>query len=295
MNQPQATSETIDVNGARGVSPAAQSPESARPTTSNRLKKKKRRPGEDHLIRAASIATAVLLWVLGSVILPTSVLPGPVVVIEQLGKNIASGEIWPHLGVTLGRVVFAFVVALVVASVLGVLMGMYSRVEKFFDSWLVIGMTIPALVTIIVVFMTVGMNETGTVVAAALVTIPMLTVNVWEGVKGIDTRLIDMAKAFRNSRLTIVRSVVLPQLAPTLLASARFGLGLVWKMILFIELLGRSNGVGYQVQHYYMLFNMTQVLAYALGFLVIMLVIEMGIFGFIEHKLFHWRKTLSNS
>ena len=289
VTHPQVTRE------ATGASSGPAAGEKAQALSLPRAKKKQRRPGEDHLIRLASIVTVVLLWVLGSVILPSSVLPGPVVVIQQLGQNMASGDIWPHLIVTLTRVISAFFVAMLVASVLGVLMGMYSRVEKFFDSWLVIGMTIPALVTIIVVFMTVGMNETGTVVAAALVTIPMLTVNVWEGVKGIDTRLIDMAKAFRNSRMTIVRSVVLPQLAPTLLASARFGLGLVWKMILFIELLGRSDGVGYQVQHYYMLFNMTQVLAYALGFLVIMLVIEMGIFGFIEHKLFHWRKTLSNS
>ncbi|WP_168220029.1 MULTISPECIES: ABC transporter permease [unclassified Salinibacterium] len=254
-----------------------------------------RRLSGDHLTRTASVITLLLLWMLGSMLLPSTVLPGPVLVVEQLIKIMANGDIWPHLVVTLGRVVGAFCVAMIVASVLGVLMGMNSRIEKFFDSWLVIGMTIPALVTIIVVFMTVGMNETGTIVAAALVTIPMLTVNVWEGVKSIDSRLIDMAKAFRNSRFTIIRSVVLPQLAPTLLASARFGLGLVWKMILFIELLGRSDGVGYQVQHYYMLFNMTQVLAYAIGFLIIMLVIEMGIFGFIEHKLFHWRRSPSKS
>lgn len=279
---------TATAGPTAGTDLQSQAAASARPSLLRRL-------SGDHLTRTASVITLLLLWMLGSLLLPSTVLPGPVVVVEQLVGIMANGDIWPHLIVTLGRVVGAFCVAMIVASVLGVLMGMNAHIEKFFDSWLVIGMTIPALVTIIVVFMTVGMNETGTVVAAALVTIPMLTVNVWEGVKSIDSRLIDMAKAFRNSRLTIIRSVVLPQLAPTLLASARFGLGLVWKMILFIELLGRSDGVGYQVQHYYMLFNMTQVLAYALGFLVIMLVIEMGIFGFIEHRLLHWRRTPSRS
>ncbi|HWH97569.1 MAG TPA: ABC transporter permease subunit [Pseudolysinimonas sp.] len=176
-----------------------------------------------------------------------------------------------------------------VASTLGILMGMFDRVAKFFEIWLIVGITVPSLVTIIIIFMIVGLNEQGTIIAAAMPSIALLTINVWEGIKSVDTKTISMARAFRVPRSVVIRQVVVPQVAPTIMASARFGLGLVWKMILFIELLGRSDGVGYQIEFNYRLFNMTQVLAWALSFLVIMLVIEIGIFGFIEKKLFHWR------
>ena len=69
-------------------------------------------------------------------------------------------------------------------------------------------------------------------------------------------------------------------------ASARFGLGLVWKMVLFVELLGRSDGIGYQIQFYYQLFNMGGVLAHALLFLVIMLFLEIVILGRLEKRFF---------
>jgi NitT/TauT family transport system permease protein len=241
------------------------------------------------VIRAASALSLVLIWVVAAAILPSSILPGPLLVIDALATDVQTGILWPNMWVTLTRTLGAFALAMIVATVFGVVMGLNRKAERFFDTWLIVGMTMPALVTIIVVFMVVGLNETGTIIAAAAPTLAMLTINVWEGIKGIDTKLIHMARAFRVPRSRVVSSVIMPQVAPTLMASARFGLGLVWKMILFIELLGRSDGVGYQIQFNYMLFNMSQVLAWALAFLVVMLVIEIGVFGFIERKLFHWR------
>jgi NitT/TauT family transport system permease protein len=74
-----------------------------------------------------------------------------------------------------------------------------------------------------------------------------------------------------------------------MVASAKFGLGLIWKMVLFVELLGRSDGVGYRIEYYYQMFNMAEVLAHALLFLFIMLFIEIVLLGKLERHLFRWR------
>jgi NitT/TauT family transport system permease protein len=98
-----------------------------------------------------------------------------------------------------------------------------------------------------------------------------------------------MSKADHAGRLRIIASVIAPQIAPALLASARFGLGLIWKMVLFVELLGRSDGVGYKIEFYYQSFNMSEVMAYALLFVMIMLFLEIVVLGKLEHHLFKWR------
>jgi NitT/TauT family transport system permease protein len=98
-----------------------------------------------------------------------------------------------------------------------------------------------------------------------------------------------MSKAYHASPARIIRSVVAPQIAPVLFASARFGLGLIWKMVLFVELLGRSDGIGYKIEFYYQMFNMGEVLAHALLFLFIMLFIEIALLGNLEHRVFRWR------
>ena len=53
-----------------------------------------------------------------------------------------------------------------------------------------------------------------------------------------------MARAFRMAPMTRLRHVVLPQLAPQIAASARAGISLIWKIVLVVEFLGRSNGIG---------------------------------------------------
>ena len=150
-------------------------------------------------------------------------------------------------------------------------------------------MIIPSLVLILMIYMIIGLNDGAAVIAAAIPVIPIVTINIWENIKGVDGKLIDMSLVYRADRARVIRSVVAPQIAPTLFASARLRLGLVWKMVLFVELLGRSDGIGYQVEFYYQLFNMGQVLAHALLFVGIMLFIEMGVLGQFEKRFFAWR------
>ena len=56
-----------------------------------------------------------------------------------------------------------------------------------------------------------------------------------------------------------------PQLAPYLASAARSGLSLVWKIALIVELLGRPNGVGFEIGVAFQLFDVTHILAYAFG------------------------------
>jgi NitT/TauT family transport system permease protein len=117
----------------------------------------------------------------------------------------------------------------------------------------------------------------------------VLTINIWESAKAVDSKLIQMARVFKLTMPKIVRRIILPQLAAPLMASARFGLGLIWKMVLFVELLGRSNGIGYQIEYYYQLFDLGRVLEYTVFFVAVMLIIEVAVLGTIERRLFRWR------
>jgi NitT/TauT family transport system permease protein len=243
----------------------------------------------DRIIKTASVLTLIALWYFGAAMLPSSVMPAPHVVVKVLWAEMTAGPIWVDVAITLTRIAIAFSVALSAAVVLGFAMGLSRTAERYFDIWVVGGLTLPSLVVILTIFMIVGLNEKAAVIAAALPVIPILTINIWEGIKGVDPKLIDMSRAYHASRHRIIYSVIAPQIAPTLMASARFGLGLIWKMVLFVELLGRSDGIGYKIEFYYQMFNMSEVLAHALLFLFIMLFLEIVLLGKLERHLFRWR------
>ncbi|WP_157699543.1 ABC transporter permease [Pseudorhodoplanes sinuspersici] len=229
------------------------------------------------------------LWYIGSWTMSERVLPGPYAVAAVLYEAMWSGEIWGDIGITLGRIVIAFSIAMVISATLGFTMGLSHGASVFFRVWIVSFITIPALVVMLTCYMVVGLNDTAAILGAAIPIIPILTINIRDGVKGIDPKLLGMAKAFRAGRHQQIFEVVAPQVAPILVASARFGLGLIWKMVLFAEVLGRGDGIGYKIEFYYQMFNMKEVLAHALSFLLVMLFIEVVILGTLEKRIFRWR------
>src|SRR6266480_1028349 len=74
-----------------------------------------------------------------------------------------------------------------------------------------------------------------------------------------------------------------------LLPAGRCGLSLVWKIVLIVELLGRPNGVGFEIGVAFQLFDVTRILAYALAFIAVMLVIETFLVQPVERHVSRWR------
>lgn len=243
----------------------------------------------DGMITLLSVISIIAVWYLGTWAMSARVLPAPHVVAAVLFEEMQKAQIWSDMAITLGRIAAAFFIAMTVSAVLGFTMGLSHVAGVFFRVWVVCFITIPALVIMLTCYMVIGLNDKAAILGAAIPIIPILTINIRESVKGIDLKLLGMAKAFRASRQQQVFSVVAPQIAPILLASARFGLGLIWKMILFAELLGRGDGIGHRIEFFYQMFNMTQVFAHALSFLIVMLFIEVAILGTIEKRIFRWR------
>ena len=86
-----------------------------------------------------------------------------------------------------------------------------------------------------------------------------------------------------------MRHVVLPQLAPFLAAATRSGLSLVWKIVLVVELLGRPNGIGFEINIAFQVFDVALLLAYALPFTALMLLIETLVVQPFERHVSRWR------
>jgi NitT/TauT family transport system permease protein len=239
--------------------------------------------------RLGSVAGAIALWWLLAAVMPSNLLPDPWVSATTLVKNFAQGDVLPHLAITLARVVGGLGLAMAIGVPVGILMGMNERAEKVLDIWVMVGLTVPSLCYAIIAFILLGLNEAATIVAIGLTAAPTVAINLWEGVKTIDFKLVEMARIFEAGRGTVVARVLLPQVLPFIMASVRMGLGIVWKIAVLVELIGRPNGVGFKLFYWYQLADMAQVLAWTLLFTLVMLAIELGILKLVERRLFGWR------
>lgn len=238
-----------------------------------------------------SILAMILAWsILAGFADPTE-LPGPWKVLPLAASEIASGELLRHLVVTLRRVALAFFLAMTIGMVIGLLMGRSRETDRWLDPWLIVFLNLPALVTIVLCYLWIGLNEVAAVAAVAINKIPTVVVTIREGTRALDRQLDEMAIVFRMSRLARLRHIILPQLGPYIASAGRTGISLIWKIVLVVEFLGRSDGIGFKIHLYFQLFDVGMVLAYALSFVVVMLLIEVSILRPWEARATRWRRA----
>lgn len=218
-------------------------------------------------------------------------LPGPGPVMAELLDGIRSGQMIVAQAITLSRVAVSFVLAMLIGTALGILMGRARVIDEIGGPWLIIFLNLPALVVIVLCFIWIGLNEAAVIIAVVLNKVPNVVVQVREGTRALDPDLMAMARSFRFGRARTIRHVILPQLYPYLLAAARSGLALIWKIVLVVEVLGCSSGVGFEIGTRFQLFDVPGILSYALAFIVIVQLIELACLKPLERRLTDWRRS----
>lgn len=240
-------------------------------------------------LKLLSITGMVAIWAIVAASAHSANIPGPSAVATFLVREASTGALFYNVGVTLARVAAAFVISMFVGSAIGILVGRNATADRVLDPWIIVLVNLPALVVIVLCYIWIGLTEAAAVTAVALNKIPNVVITMREGARALDPKLAEMGTVFRFSRMRMIRHVVLPQLQPYFAAAGRSGLALVWKIVLVVELLGRSNGVGFEISMYFQLFDVAAILGYALAFVVVMLVIEFTVVQPLERYLTRWR------
>ena len=147
----------------------------------------------------------------------------------------------------------------------------------------------PALVVAILCYIWLGLNDFALILAVTINKVPLVAITMREGAAAIQPELLQVAKAFRLSPVTTFRKVFLPQLYPYLMAASRSGLALIWKIVLVFELLGRSNGIGFQLALNFQTLRVDRLLAYAFAFIAIVMIVEAVVTRPLERRSTRWR------
>lgn len=242
------------------------------------------------ILALLSLLLLLTLWQLLAIFLQSNTLPTPALVAQVLWQAIESGELPYHLGITLLRLIVSFTLAMLIGCALGVVLGKNQRLDAFFDNWLVIFLNIPALVTIILCYVWFGLVESAAILAVVINKLPNVIVTIREGTRALDKDLLEMAQCYRFGRRKTFIHVIWPQLHPFVMAATRSGLALIWKIILVVELLGRSNGMGYQLHLFFQLFDVASILAYTIAFVTMIQLIELLILKPLDKKAQRWRR-----
>jgi NitT/TauT family transport system permease protein len=242
------------------------------------------------LVRLFSLLVLLLVWETASRLAGLRSLPSVAAVAAVLVDEAWRGDLLQHLGVTLWRVTAAFVLAMGFGAALGLAMGRWRSFDLVLDGWIVLLLNLPALVVTVLAYVWFGLTEAAAIGAVAINKMPLVVVTMREGARSLDRDYAEMATVFRLGAWRRFRHVVVPQLAPFFVVATRSGLSLIWKIVLVVELLGRSDGIGFQIQVYFQLFDVPRILAYALSFIAVVQLVEWFVLQPLDRMVAAWRR-----
>lgn len=237
-----------------------------------------------------SLPLLILMWQAAAMVLAHRLFPGPIDVAAEAWKLTSAGPLLADMGKTLARVAVAFAIAMVLGVALGLALGRRPWLDRLFSAWLVVGLNLPAIVVAILLYIWLGLTETALVAAVVINKLPLVTVTVREGVRSLSPQFEELAAALRMGRWRRFRLVFWPQLVPFVLAAARTGLSLIWKIVLVFEVLGSDGGVGYRISVLFQFFEVAGILAYTVSFILVVLVLEYGALRPLEERAGRWRR-----
>ena len=231
------------------------------------------------------------LWEVMARVTASPLVPNVGEVLGEVRRLVVGGFALRQIGITLGRILAGFGVAFVISLVVGIAAARSVTFRRFCDPAIILGLTVPGLVWALLCVIWFGVGLTTPIVAIALGIGPVMVLHVLQGMKAVDSEIVEMAHVFKLSTRDKLIHIWIPSLTPHLIGGARVGLSLGWKVIVLVELFGLSNGVGYQLNSEFSSQNVAGVLAWTIVFWAVMVLIEYGVLQSLERASSKWRRV----
>ncbi|MGH7193623.1 MAG: ABC transporter permease [Candidatus Saccharimonadales bacterium] len=238
---------------------------------------------------AVTIAVLVVIWQAVSLFYLPVFFPGPVVLVERMIQIYSQPSSWAVVGVTLVRIVEGFVASMIVGIAMGLAMGLKRDLEIFFDSWIMVLLTFPAICWAFLSVLWFGLSNVAPVLTIFLIVLPFVVMNIWQGTKAVERDLMEMGRVYKADRALMLRKVLIPQIMPYIFASLRIALSLSWKIALVAEAFGGGSGVGQELINWFQDTRVDMMLAWGVSFMIVMVLIDLLIFRLWARRVFAWR------
>ena len=196
--------------------------------------------------------TPVVLFVLWELVsrlgwIPDSVAPAPTTILHAGWDLYQRGELLPSLATSLGRAGAGLAIGLTIGVTAGILGGLLRSGEYLFNGVFQILHTIPLLAILPLMIVWFGIDELTKVLLISFGAAVPMYLNLFAAIRGVDQRLVEMARTAGASRVRQITRVLLPGALPGFLVGLRFSLGYSVLGLVAAELVNVDQGIGFLI------------------------------------------------
>ena len=233
-----------------------------------------------------SIPLLLVSWQLAvsTGLIQSRLFPSPLQVLAAFQRELFNGTLLYHAGVTVGRAIAGYTLAVIVGIPFAALMARSKTSRNLFEPIFLFGYPVPKIALFPVFTFVFGLGTPSKVAFTFIECLYPIVLSSYLGFRGIQTRLVWTAQNFGADRMTIFRRVVIPAAMPSIFSGLRTAGPLAMIVVVITEMIGDSAGLGYYITIWSTRFSFQYVYA---G------VIMIGICGFALDRAIVWsRKKL---
>ncbi|WP_212939294.1 ABC transporter permease [Paenibacillus antibioticophila] len=202
----------------------------------------------------------------------------------QIVKDIVTGELWPHLFMTVGETAVGFLLGTLVGTLIAVLIWWSPFLSKVLDPYMVVFNSMPKVALGPIFIVLFGAGFTAIVVTTLSITVIVTTLVVYNSFNEVDSNLIKVIRTFGGNRRDVFVKAILPASFPAIVSTLKVNVGMSWVGVIVGEFLVAKIGLGYLIVYGFQVFNFTLVLSS----LVIIAVVATAMYQmvvYVERKL----------
>lgn len=244
---------------------------------------------------ALAILTPVVLLVLWEIAALTGLLDRrlftpPSEIGAKGWEMVVGGEIWPHIGATLARLLTGFLFGSVVGIALGLLMGVWRPIRAALGPTFTALYALPKIAILPLLLLIFGLTETPKILSVAISVFFVLQINTLAGIVQIDDRILEAARAYKASGWKLFRYILLPGATPAIMTGLRVSAGMAVIVVTAVEFVAAETGLGYLIWNAWQLFQPPTMFV---GLIAVSLLgaLVTGLIILLERALVPWRHS----
>jgi NitT/TauT family transport system permease protein len=217
------------------------------------------------------------------------ILPAPEKTLLDFIRLISSTDFYIALGSTLLRGFFGFIIAFLMAALIGIPAGIIKSVRDFFNPVIVLLRSTPVITFILLALIWFGPDNVP-VFIAILTMFPLLCKGFINGIENTDRELVEMANVYKVKRKRILSALYLPSLLPFLFNGMSNALGFGWRAVIIGEVLSQPRwGLGTEMQVAQTYLLVSKLICWSIVAVTIAFIFE-WLLGIAERRTLRWKQ-----
>lgn len=238
-------------------------------------------------IRVISLVLVLTAWeLIGRQINPV-LFTYPTAVANAAGAMISNGELWRYLSQSLIVLFAGLGLAAIFGIALGLVMARFWVIDIALDTYITALYSIPSVALVPVLVLWFGFEITAKIAVVFLFTFFPIVINTYQGVKNVDSHLIEVGRAFRCSEKDLWIHIVLPAAVPFIVAGLRLAIGRGLIGMVLADLYTAITGIGYLIARYASIYR-TDAMFVPIVTLGILGITLTGVLRFFERRVAPW-------